>query len=56
MAPTIAVTPVTKENSFTKKLPKEIALSLIMAGLGLSDQKSTARRDHAHRNHLQNLH
>jgi hypothetical protein len=26
-----------------------------MAGLGLSDRKSTARRDHAHRNRLQNL-
>ena len=26
-----------------------------MAGLGLSDQKSAARRDHAHRNRLQNL-
>jgi hypothetical protein len=26
-----------------------------VAGLGLSDQKSAARRDHAHRNRLQNL-
>ena len=26
-----------------------------MAGLGLSDQKIAARRDHAHRNRLQNL-
>jgi hypothetical protein len=27
----------------------------VVAGLGLSDQKSAARRDHAHRNRLQNL-
>ena len=31
------------------------SFAFAMAGLGLFDQKNAARRDHAHRNRLQNL-
>jgi hypothetical protein len=38
-------------------LPTRFAsASIAAAGLGLSDQKNAARRDHAHRHRLQNLH
>ena len=36
--------------------PASCTFFLVMAWLGLSGQKSTARRNHAHRNRLQNLH
>jgi hypothetical protein len=38
-----------------KKVYRPWLIQRCVAGLGLSDQKSTARRDHAHRHRLQNL-
>jgi hypothetical protein len=56
---TVATTPINtafkicfsrRKNEVLNRLPSEV-----MAGLGLSGQKSAARRNHAHRNRLQNL-